>query len=110
MEAACRHLQAKGARNVVVTGGHLETPTDVLGELRPDGSLRFHKFPGERIETRNTHGTGCAFSTAIACRLASGDRLAEAVFAAKVFVASALREAYRVGKGAGPINHFWRYK
>ena len=110
MELACRSLGTMGAKNVVITGGHLEAPIDVLGEVRPDGTVRFHKFAGERIQTRNTHGTGCAFSTAIACGLVSGERLAEAVFAAKVFVTSALRHSYPVGRGAGPINHFWRRK
>jgi hydroxymethylpyrimidine/phosphomethylpyrimidine kinase len=61
---------------------------------------------GERIETRATHGTGCAFATALACRLALGDRLPEAVRGAKDYVRRAMLSAYPLGKGIGPVNHF----
>jgi hydroxymethylpyrimidine/phosphomethylpyrimidine kinase len=95
-----RWLQKTGAKNVVVTGGHLPENTDLLilesGEEVP--------IPGERIDSRNTHGTGCAFSTAIACNLANGLDLEVAVYRAKEFVREAIRTAPGLGKGKGPMN------
>ena len=110
MEEACRKLKALGARNVVVTGGHLDEPTDVLAETQTDGSFSFRMYSGARIRTENTHGTGCAFSTALACNLALGAGLADAVQEAKTYVAEALRNSFAVGKGTSPINHFFGCK
>lgn len=107
MKEACQKLKALGAQNVVVTGGHLAEPTDLLAQTQPDGSLGFRTYPGERIDTQNTHGTGCAFSTALACDLALGRTLEDSVLAAKGYVAEALRQSYQVGKGTSPINHFF---
>jgi|SRR5215472_3897102 len=109
MERACRDLIKLGARNTVVKGGHLAHPIDVLATNSPNGSLTFQHFQNKKIETSSTHGTGCAYSTAIACNLAIGRSLAGddgAVMHARNYVASALSEAYPVGKGTGPINHF----
>lgn len=93
-------LQKTGAKNVVVTGGHLPENTDLLilesGEEVP--------IPGERIDSQNTHGTGCAFSTAISCNLANGLDLEVAVYRAKEFVREAIRTAPGLGKGKGPLN------
>lgn len=110
MKLACKKLHELGARNVVLKGGHLAQPTDLLAESLPDSELVFREFPGERVDTPNTHGTGCAFATAVACNLAVGMRLSDAVFMAKRYVAGALRNAYRVGKGSGPINHLHAFK
>jgi hydroxymethylpyrimidine/phosphomethylpyrimidine kinase len=110
MQEACRKLKAVGAKNVVVTGGHLAEPIDLLAETQTDGSLSFRVYPGERISTENTHGTGCAFSTALACNLALGASLADAVQAAKTYVTKALRNSYAVGKGTSPINHLFGRK
>jgi hydroxymethylpyrimidine/phosphomethylpyrimidine kinase len=101
-------LKQLGARNVVITGGHLPEPTDLLGQTEPDGSLKFTRYHGERVQTNNTHGTGCAFSTALACNLARGLDLVHAVQLAKDYVADALRGSYNLGKGVGPVNHFAR--
>jgi hydroxymethylpyrimidine/phosphomethylpyrimidine kinase len=60
---------------------------------------------GERIQSRSTHGTGCAYATSLACRLALGDNLPQAARAAKDYVRRAIQSAYPVGKGTGPINH-----
>lgn len=89
---------------IVVTGGHAVQPDDLL--LARDIC---EWFPGEHIETSSTHGTGCAFSSALAARLALGDAPVAAVQAAKDYVAGALRHAYPypMGRGKGPINHFW---
>ena len=109
MERACQELMKLGANNVVVKGGHLAQPVDLLATRSSDGKPIFQRFQNEKVKTRNTHGTGCAYSTAIACNLAIGRSLNGedgAVLHARNYVASALREAYDVGRGTGPINHF----
>jgi hydroxymethylpyrimidine/phosphomethylpyrimidine kinase len=90
---------------LVVTGGDAASPNDLL--LTND-ICRW--YAGEHIETNSTHGTGCAFSSALAARIALGDDAALAVQAAKDYVAGALRHAYPVGRGVGPLNHFWSLK
>jgi hydroxymethylpyrimidine/phosphomethylpyrimidine kinase len=90
--------------NVVVTGGHLGRPADFL--LTAAGDQIW--LPGERIDTNSTHGTGCAFSSALLCELISGRRPSDAGAAAKAYVTEALRFAYPVGKGKGPMNHLFR--
>jgi hydroxymethylpyrimidine/phosphomethylpyrimidine kinase len=91
--------------NVVVTGGDLSRPDDFL--LTAAGEE--HWFPGEKIATSSTHGTGCAFSSALLCGLISGSSGREAVAAAKAYVTEALRSAYPVGKGKGPMNHLYEF-
>ena len=101
---AARELAAMGARNVVIKGGHREgdTVTDVLF----DGKA-FHDFSGPRIETTSTHGTGCTFASAIATFLARGESVRDAVGHAKEYLTEALRRAYPIGGGHGPVHHFW---
>ena len=103
---AARELAAMGARNVVIKGGHREgdTVTDVLF----DGEA-FHDFSGPRIETTSTHGTGCTFASAIATFLARGEPVRDAVGHAKEYLTEALRRAYPVGGGHGPVHHFWAH-
>lgn len=99
MEAAAMRLQRLGAQNVIITGGHLNSPDDlVCCAGRPPKFLK-----GTKIRTRSTHGTGCAFSTALACRLALGDDLLHAARSAKGFVQSLLRNSIGIGKGTGPV-------
>jgi hydroxymethylpyrimidine/phosphomethylpyrimidine kinase len=102
--AAVRLRDGNAELNVVVTGGHLGKPDDFL--LSASGKQSW--LPGERIDTNSTHGTGCAFSTAILCGLVSGLNPKEAVASAKAYVTEALRSAYPVGKGKGPMNHLFR--
>ena len=90
------------AVKIVVTGGHAKTPDDLL---LVDGMCRW--FPGERVETGSTHGTGCTFSSALAARIALGDGPSEAVGHAKVYVTGALRNTFPIGMGTGPLNHSW---
>lgn len=85
--------------HVVVTGGHLETPDDLL--RTSDGHVTW--FPGTRVETNSTHGTGCVFSSALLCQLMAGNGPVEAVRGAKEFVTRALETAVPVGKGRGPV-------
>jgi len=99
-QAAC-DLHALGPRAVVVKGGHLEGhPVDVFF----DGQ-RIEELRAPRIDTRNTHGTGCTLSAAIAARLALGQEPLEAVRGAKAYLTEALRGAYTLGRGAGPVDH-----
>ncbi len=94
-----RQLAAVPDLNVVVTGGHLDPPDDFL--LAAAGKETW--FPGRRVETTSTHGTGCAFSSALLCRLMAQDPAAEAVRGAKEFVLRALETAVPVGRGRGPV-------
>lgn len=89
--------------HVVVTGGHAERPDDFLRTAA--GVERW--FAGERVETRATHGTGCSFSSALLCRLVTGDGGAAAVAAAKRYVREAMEAAYPVGRGHGPLHHLY---
>jgi len=102
MKRAAKAIHQLGARNVLVKGGHLSgDPIDLLF----DGQ-GFHEFPGERVETRNTHGTGCTYSAAIATELAKGKGLEEAIGEAKAFMTVALRFSLDIGKGHGPTNPY----
>ena len=110
MKEAARRMVDRGTRNVVVTGGHLDEPTDLLAARESDGTVAFKSYPGQHISTPNTHGTGCAFSTALACNLALGGSVTDAVQKAKTYVAEALRNSYAIGKGTAPINHLYGWK
>lgn len=105
MHRAAEDLLALGPHAVLVKGGHLEgeDATDVY--LDADGLT---EIGGPRYETKDTHGTGCALSAAIAARLAHGDDLLDAVRFAKEFVAGAIAHGLRIGRGFGPVNPGWR--
>jgi hydroxymethylpyrimidine/phosphomethylpyrimidine kinase len=101
MREAARALRAMGPRAVVVKGGHLEgDAVDVFW----DGE-RMEDLSAPRIATKNTHGTGCTYSAAIAARLALGDSLLDAVRGAKAYLTEAIRRSYSVGRGHGPVDH-----
>jgi hydroxymethylpyrimidine/phosphomethylpyrimidine kinase len=104
MKAAGQKLLEMGAHAVIVTGGHLEKPTDVLCE-----ASGVEVFAGDHVKSPNTHGSGCTFSSAIAAQLASGQQLREAVILAKAYVTRAIDKAYPIGKGAGPVNQLFRF-
>jgi hydroxymethylpyrimidine/phosphomethylpyrimidine kinase len=104
MKAAGKRLLEMGARAVIVTGGHLEKPSDVLCE-----GTEIDVFGGDHVKSPNTHGSGCTFSSAIAAQLASGQQLREAVILAKAYVTKAIEKSYHVGKGAGPLNQLFRF-
>jgi hydroxymethylpyrimidine/phosphomethylpyrimidine kinase len=103
--AAARLREGNAELGVVVTGGHLAQPDDFL--FSPSGEEAW--LPGERIATNSTHGTGCAFSTAMLCGLISGLNPKDAVASAKAYVTEALRAAYPIGEGKGPVNHLFRF-
>ena len=108
MRAAAEHLHGLGIPNVVVTGGHLDRAIDVLGFTTPAGTFEFEVFQSPRLATTSTHGTGCAFATALACHLAHGRSLPEAVLLTKAYVAAAIANAHPLGKGHGPVHHLYR--
>jgi hydroxymethylpyrimidine/phosphomethylpyrimidine kinase len=103
MRAAAEKLHSMGSQAVVITGGHLQEATDVLSIARP-GGIEQKTFTSERLRSNSTHGTGCAFATAIACQLALGTGLPEAVALAKNYVYNAIANAHPLGKGVGPLN------
>jgi hydroxymethylpyrimidine/phosphomethylpyrimidine kinase len=108
MSAAAEKLHSMGAAAVVITGGHLQQATDVLS-IAGSGGIEQKIFTSERIRSNSTHGTGCAFATAIACQLALGKDLQGAVTLAKSYVHAAIANAYPMGKGVGPLNlEGWR--
>jgi len=99
---AARAIAELGPRYVVVKGGHLAgKATDIVY----DGQT-FTEFSAERIDTQNTHGTGCTFSAAITAHLACGLAPLAAIEAAKVWLTGAIRESYAIGDGHSPVNHF----
>lgn len=107
MRAAAARLHSLGAANVVVTGGHLEKAIDLLSFTTAHG-VEAETFKAERLRSNSTHGTGCAFATALACHLAHGRGLPEAVLLAKVYVSAAIANAHPLGKGVGPLHHLYR--
>ncbi len=101
---AARAIVGMGAKAVVVKGGHREGPaTDIFF----DGD-QFHEFTTARIDTVNTHGTGCTFASAVAAGLAKGLPVLDAVGAAKEYVTEAIRHSFPIGQGHGPLSHLWR--
>ena len=102
---AARIIVEMGAKSVVVKGGHREGPAT---DLYFDGT-GFREFVSPRIETANTHGTGCTFASAVAAGLAKGLETEHAIEEAKEFVTEAIRQSFTIGQGHGPLNHFHRH-
>jgi hydroxymethylpyrimidine/phosphomethylpyrimidine kinase len=102
MEEAARRIHGMGPRYVLVKGGHLKgDATDLLWNGR-----EFTRFTQARIDSTNTHGTGCTFSAAIAAGLARGQALGDAIRSAKAYVTRAIREGFAAGRGVGQLRHF----
>jgi hydroxymethylpyrimidine/phosphomethylpyrimidine kinase len=102
MEEAARRIHAMGPRTVLVKGGHLKG--EAVDLLWTGKALT--AFSAPRIDSTNTHGTGCTFSAAIAAGLALGRPLAEAVREAKAYVTRAIQEGFQAGRGVGQLRHF----
>jgi hydroxymethylpyrimidine/phosphomethylpyrimidine kinase len=107
MKQAAAKLHAMGASGVVITGGHLDRAIDYLS-FYVQGARQEQVFKAERLVSNSTHGTGCAFSTAMTCHLAQRRGLPEAVLLAKTYVAAAIASGQFVGKGTGPLHHLYR--
>ncbi|MFQ6015703.1 MAG: bifunctional hydroxymethylpyrimidine kinase/phosphomethylpyrimidine kinase [Anaerolineae bacterium] len=106
MKRAAVAIHGLGARYVVVKGGHLPDTAESI-DILYDGE-GFTEFASPRVETKNTHGTGCTFASAIAAELAKGSGVKEAVGAAKEYITAALQHGakLRLGRGHGPVHHF----
>jgi len=103
MEKAARLIYEMGPQNVLVKGGHLrEEAVDILFNGK-----EIICFTHPRIDTRNTHGTGCTLSSAIAANLARGYPMEDSVSLAKKYITTAIEHSLAIGKGAGPVNHFY---
>ena len=100
MKKAAHQIYKLGAKYVVVKGGHLK---GIAIDLLYDGKI-FNEIEGPRINTKNTHGTGCTFASAIATLLARGDTIDVAVRKAKTFITMAIQSGFSLGKGTGPTN------
>jgi hydroxymethylpyrimidine/phosphomethylpyrimidine kinase len=102
MQEAARRIHALGPRHVLVKGGHLkDSATDILWDGRA-----LTRFVAPRLDSTNTHGTGCTYSAAIAAGLARGRELHDAVGEAKAYVTAAIREGFQAGRGVGALRHF----
>ena len=102
MEEAARRILALGPRNVLVKGGHLrDSATYILWNGRD-----LSRFTAPRLDSANTHGTGCTLSSAIAACLARGHALRDAISEAKAYVTAAIREGFQPGRGVGALRHF----
>jgi hydroxymethylpyrimidine/phosphomethylpyrimidine kinase len=106
MLAAARQIASRGPRWVLVKGGHL--PGNPVDLLFGDGQVI--RFPGHRIASRHTHGTGCTLASAIASHLALGADVPTAVEAAKAYVTGAIDGGFPLGAGIGPVDHGWRIR
>lgn len=105
MYRAAKIIHQMGAKHVVIKGGHLYQHEAI--DILYDGES-FTEFKSQRIKTKNTHGTGCTFASAIAAELAKGKKIKKAVRIAKDYLTKALRQGARlkIGQGSGPVNHF----
>lgn len=103
MEKAAIEISKMGCKSVLIKGGHLEG--DALDILYTNN--KFYYFNNKRINTKNTHGTGCTLSSAIASNLALGDDISDAVKKGKDYVTLAIENSLNLGSGNGPTNHFY---
>jgi hydroxymethylpyrimidine/phosphomethylpyrimidine kinase len=113
-ESAAKNILALGPKAVLVKGGHGkgDWSSDCLCVRRKDGNTDIHWLRSKRIATKNTHGTGCTLSSAIAAYLAKGCEMHEAVEKAKQYIFDAIKAGreYSLGKGHGPVHHFFAFR
>ncbi len=107
VRAAAAKLHAMGSTAVVITGGHLDKAIDLLS-FKTKRGVEQEVFKAERQRSNSTHGTGCAFSTAMACHLALDRGIAEAALLAKTYVSAAIAAGHPLGRGTGPVHHLYR--
>ncbi len=110
MRTAARDLSKLGCRSVLIKGGHMHT-SESSDVLFINGENRIVVMPDRRVQTPNTHGTGCTLSSAIAAHLAKGLGIEAAAQRAKQYIADAIRAGavYRIGQGSGPVHHFHEF-
>lgn len=107
MRSAANKLHEMGSRALVITGGHLDKAIDLLSFASKRG-IEQEVFKAERQRSNSTHGTGCAFSTAMACHLALDRGLPEAALLSKTYVTAAIAAGHPLGRGTGPVHHLYR--
>ena len=107
MRIAAAKLHELGSLAVVITGGHLEKAIDLLSFTSKHGTEQ-EVFKAERQRSNSTHGTGCAFATAMACHLALDRGLAGATLLAKTYITAAIAAGHPLGRGTGPVHHLYR--
>jgi hydroxymethylpyrimidine/phosphomethylpyrimidine kinase len=107
MRAAAAKFHQMGSAAVVITGGHLDKAIDLLSFTTKSG-VEQEVFKADRQRSNSTHGTGCAFATAMACHLALDRGLAEAALLAKTYVTAAIAAGHPLGRGTGPVHHLYR--
>jgi len=107
MRTAAAALHQMGSGAVVITGGHLDKAIDLLS-FKTKRGVEQEVFKAERQRSNSTHGTGCAFATAIACHLALDRGLAEATLLAKTYVTAAIAAGHPLGRGTDPVHHLYR--
>ena len=105
IEEAARKIVKMGARSVIIKGGHRKGPAM---DIFYDGK-QFAALSAQRVRTKNTHGTGCSFSAAIAAHLAQGERMENAVRHAKSYITAAIGAGFSIGAGHSPVHHFYQY-
>ncbi len=106
MKKAAVKIKSLGPDFVLVKGGHVKSVDDATDLLYDGGD--FHELKASRIDTNNTHGTGCTYSAAICAYLAKGLEPIEAVRKAKSYLTSAIKSSFNLGRGQGPLNHYWK--
>lgn len=105
MKIAAKQIYNMGAKNIIIKGGHLDGDAiDILYNGKD-----YYTYTTERIQTKNTHGTGCTFSSAIASNLANGMNINDAVSNAKGYITNAIKYSLNIGKGHGPTNHLYNF-
>ena len=111
VESAAKELASLGCPNILIKGGHFEEDADSVDVLYLAATGEMIHLPAQRIATRNNHGTGCTLSSAIAANLAKGIGLEQAVRNAKEYISAAIAAGsdYKIGKGHGPVHHFFAY-
>lgn len=106
MRIAAEKIYTLGPENVLLKGGHLDKSSDAV-DILYDGS-DFFDFRSQRVDTKNTHGTGCTYSAAICAGIAKGLSVKDSVREAKEYVSFAIQNSFNIGSGHGPLNHFWK--
>jgi len=109
-EKAAKLIYNMGAKNVLIKGGHIPHIKDAI-DILYDGN-EISQISAERIDTKNTHGTGCTYASLIAAEIAKGKSVKSAVHNAKIYLTDAILSAknLKIGKGHGPLNHFFNFK
>ena len=104
MKEASKEIIKMGCKNVLIKGGHMESTESI--DIFYNGE-EFTEFSAERINTKNTHGTGCTYSAAICANIANGLQIIKSIEKAKNFITNSIKQSLNIGTGHGPLNHFW---